>query len=110
VSQSIEAGPVRHVLLARLRADTPAETFAAIIGGYRAMVAQINGLVGFEYGTNNSSENLQRGFTHVMTLTFASVAARDAYLPHPAHQQFAAWASQLGVIEEVLVIDYVPLP
>jgi hypothetical protein len=37
-------------------------------------------------------------------LTFASEAARDAYLPHPKHMEFVAFA--LGWIERALVVDY----
>ena len=39
------------------------------------------------------------GFTHVYLLTFESVAARDAYLPHPEHKKFGDLLGKLGVVE-----------
>jgi Stress responsive A/B Barrel Domain len=104
----METGTVRHILLARLRDGTTADLFQTVIAGLREMAGKIEGIVGFEYGTNTSPEGLNRGLTHVITLTFASAQARDAYLPHPDHRKFADWVGQLGLIEEVLVIDYIP--
>ena len=48
--------------------------------------------------------------THVITLTFINAAARDAYLPHPAHIQFGEFLGKLGILEALLVIDYIPQP
>jgi hypothetical protein len=104
----METGTVRHILMARLRDGTTADLFQTVIAGFREMAGKIEGIVGFEYGTNNSPEGLNRGLTHVITLTFARAQARDAYLSHPEHRKFADWAGQLGLIEEVLVFDYSP--
>ena len=104
----MENGPVRHVLVGRLRTDTTDEEFRAFIQAFREMTHKIDGILSFEYGANNSTEGLNRGMTHVILLTFASVEARDAYLPHPAHRQFVEWFSQRHTIEELLVIDYIP--
>jgi hypothetical protein len=41
-------------------------------------------------------------------VTLTDAAARDAYLPHPAH---VAFTQQLQpILERVLVVDYVPQP
>ena len=100
------AGAVRHILLARLREGAGADLFQAVAAGAREMAGQVEGVVGFEYGMNNSSEGLNRGLTHVITLTFANAQARDAYLEHPAHRRFADWVGQLELVEEMLVFDY----
>ena len=39
----------------------------------------------FEGGKNISTGGLNKGFTHCFILTFESEAAKDIYLPHPAH-------------------------
>ena len=57
--------------------------------------------------TPNSPEGKNLGFTHVYLLTFESVAARDAYLPHPEHKKFGELLGKLGVVEDVFVVDYV---
>jgi hypothetical protein len=105
----MEAGLVRHILMVRLREGTPAELFLTVVAAFREMAGKIEGIIGFEYGTNNSAEGQNRGLTHVFTLTFANVQARDDYLPHPEHRKFADWAGQLDLIEEILVFDYTPL-
>ena len=48
--------------------------------------------------------------THVIILTFINAAARDAYLPHPAHIQFGEFLGRLGILEALLVVDYIPQP
>ena len=105
----METGLVKHVLMARLREGASAELFLTFIAAFRELAGKIEGIVGFEYGLNNSPEGRNRGLTHVVTLTFASAAARDAYLPHTLHQQFADWVGQLDLIEELLVFDYTPV-
>ena len=104
----MENNTVRHVLICRTKAGTPDEQFKAFITAFRDLSKKIDGIIGFEYGANNSPENLDRGMTHVIMLTFANVQARDAYLPHPEHRKFAQWFTQLGIVEELLVIDYSP--
>lgn len=99
---------VRHVLVARFREDTPNEQIQAFFDKFRELSRKIEGIVSFEYGENNSREGLDRGLTHVIIVTFASVQARDGYLPHPEHRKFIAWFSPLNILEELLVVDYIP--
>ena len=99
---------VRHVLIARIRAGTTEAHMQSFTTAFRELASKIEGIVSFEYGENNSPEGLNRGMTHVITLTFANAQARDAYLPHPEHRAFAHWVTQLGIIDELLVIDYIP--
>jgi hypothetical protein len=94
---SIEPGLVRHILMFRLREGT-AELFLSVVAAFREMARKVEGVIGFEYGTNNSAEGQNRGLTHVVTLTFASVEARDAYLPHPEHRKFADWVGQMNIV------------
>jgi hypothetical protein len=65
---------------------------------------QIKEIKSLEWGTNNSPENLNQGFTHMFFLTFKSEADRAIYLPHPAHKAFGG---VLGPhLDKVLVLDY----
>ena len=100
-------GIVRHILLARYKDNTSDETLQSFFNAFREMTRKIEGVVGFEYGANNSSEGMNRGLTHVMMVNFDSVQARDAYLPHPEHQKFVAWLTQADILEELLVVDYI---
>jgi len=104
----MENGIVRHVLLGRFRAGTTDELIQTFITAFREMVSKIEGIVAFECGANNSREGMNRNLTHVFIVTFANVQARDAYLPHPEHRKFIEWFVPLNIVEELLVIDYIP--
>jgi hypothetical protein len=105
----MENSPVRHVLLFRFRKDMNEDKYQAFITAFRGLTTKIDGITAFEHGLNNSPEGLTRGFTHVVQLTFASPQARDAYLPHPEHKRFGDVLGQMGIVDELLVIDYTPL-
>ncbi len=53
---------------------------------------------------------MNQGFTHVYVMTFESSAARDAYLPHPAHKAFGDLVGRLGIWAGGFVVDYTPTP
>ena len=104
----MENNPVRHLLLIRFRPGMTDERFQAFIRTFRELSHNIDGIVSFEFGVNNSSEGLNHGMTHVANLTFAGVQARDEYLQHPEHRKFVEWVNQLNIVEEMIVLDYVP--
>lgn len=97
---------VRHVLLMRFHEGTSAAEITTLVDEFRELAANIPGITGFEHGPNNSPEGLNRGFTYVFILTFENAAARDAYLPHPLHRAFAE--QQLGIMSDIVVVDYSP--
>ena len=97
-------GSQRHVVTFRYGPDVPPERIADITRRFGALQDSIPGITGFEHGVNNSPEGLSKDITHVYLLTFADAAARDAYLPHPAHQRFVELLD--GAVADVFVIDY----
>ncbi len=99
---------VRHVVIWRFRDETMEEQIGQFTDAFRALTTTIPGIIGFEHGANNSPENLNRAFTHVYLLTFESVQARDAYLPHPEHKRFGETIRAMRIVAEVFVMDYVP--
>lgn len=78
----------RHVVLFKFKDETTAETVAEIEKAFAALCAELPVVKGFEWGRNESPENLNLGFTHCFIVSFADAAGRDVYLPHPAHQAF----------------------
>lgn len=95
---------VRHVVLFKFKDGTTPEQIKAVENGFRQLPGKISEIKDFEWGTNVSPENKAEGFTHCFMVTFADEKGRDAYLPHPAHKEFA---QSLGsVLDKVLVIDY----
>lgn len=77
---------LHHVVLLRFRSDLPEGAVASVFEALRALPEVIAGLREFQGGAYHSSEGLAQGFTHGFTMLFESETARDAYLPHPAHQ------------------------
>ena len=68
------------------------------------MPSKISEIVDFEWGTNNSPEDLDKGFTHSFFVSFKNEKGREIYIPHPDHQAFVKLAGPF--IEDVLVLDY----
>lgn len=98
-------GQLRHVVLLKFKDDTTAEQVKAIEEGFLALPKKIAEVNGLEWGTNCSPEPFSQGFSHCFQVTFKDAAARDAYLPHPAHQEFVKVLKPH--LDKVLVIDYV---
>ena len=99
---------VRHIVIFKFKIGTPGDQIQQVTNAFRALQHQIPGIHSFEDGINNSPEGKNLGFTHIFTLTFEDVQARDTYLPHPQHQQFGALLQRLDILADVFVIDYVP--
>jgi hypothetical protein len=106
----VPAGAVRHVVVFRYKPDASPEKIRQVTESITALKEKIPGILSVEHGVNNSPENLNQGFTHVFQLTFTNAAARDTYLPHPAHKAFGTLLGSLGILDAVFVVDYTPVP
>lgn len=107
VSPSMEK-PVkllRHVVMFKFKAEARAADVEAINQAFNALADSIPVIQDFEWGINDSPEDLHQGFTHCYLLTFASEEDRDSvYAPHPQHQAFVA--SLQPHLEKAFVVDY----
>lgn len=70
----------------------------------QSMVGKIPGLLDMIHGSYDSDEGLNDGFTHGFIMTFESPEARDAYLPHPIHEQVKDVV--VPCLERVIVFDF----
>jgi hypothetical protein len=95
---------LRHVVLFGWKAGADSAAIAKVVEGFKALPQQINVIKQFEWGVNNSPENLNQGLTHCFFVTFTSEQDRDAYLVHPAHKAFAVLLQP--VLDKVTVVDY----
>ncbi len=98
------ASQLRHVVLFKFKDTATPADIKRVEEAFRALPKQIPEIKGFEFGTNNSPENLAQGFTHCFFLTFDNEAGRAVYLPHPAHKAFGEMLRPF--LDKVLVIDY----
>ncbi len=95
---------LRHVVIFKFKETATAEDIKKVEDAFAALPAKISAIRNFEWGVNNSPENLNKGYTHCFLLTFNSEDDRKVYLPHPEHQNFG---KEIGdFIQDVLVIDY----
>lgn len=101
-----EAQPrlLRHVVLFKFKADATPEQIKGVEQGFAALPQKIDAVHDLEWGTNNSPEGLDRGYTHCFLVTFRTEADRKTYLDHPAHKQFVEVL--LPILDEPHVIDY----
>ncbi len=95
---------LRHVVLFKFKDSASAADVKKVEDAFSALPAQIKEIKSYEWGTNNSPENLAQGFTHCFFVTFKSEADRAIYLPHPAHKAFVKVLEPN--LDKVLVIDY----
>ena len=95
---------LRHVVMFQFKDGTPEITIGEIEAAFAALPGRIEQIRDFEWGTDVSAEGKAGGFSHCFLVTFGSVADRDVYLPHPAHQKFVSLVRPN--VEKSLVLDY----
>ena len=97
---------VRHIVIFAYKAGAAADKIQQATDALAALTRTIPGIRSFEHGVNNSPEGKNLGFTHVYQFTFQDAAARDSYLVHPEHKQFQRLLDDLGILDNVFVVDY----
>jgi hypothetical protein len=95
---------LRHAVFFKFKDDATPEAITKVEQAFTALPSKIDSIKGFEWGTNNSPENHDAGFTHAFMVTFNSEAGRAAYLPHPDHQAFIEVL--MPVLDKVRVLDF----
>ncbi len=99
-----KSGKLRHVVAFKFKEGTAPEEIQKVENAFRDLKKKIPQIAALEWGTNNSPEKHDKGFTHCFVLTFKSEKDRDVYLPHPDHKKFGG---MLGpILADVFVIDY----
>ena len=97
---------LRHVVMFGWKNGTNAADINKVIDAFTQLPSKITLIQSFEWGTNNSPENLNQGLTHCFFITFNSEQDRDDYLVHPAHKAFVV-LDKPG-LEKITVLDYQP--
>ncbi len=104
-ARSAARGSVVHVVSFKFKADAGVAKIKEVEQAFAALKQKIPQIVSYEWGTNISPENLNKGFTHAFVLTFKNAVDRDAYLVHPAHKEFGKLVGP--VLDDVFVVDFV---
>jgi len=95
---------LRHVVMFGWKPGTDAAAIEKVVTAFGDLEHKIKLIKAYEWGINNSPENLNNGLTHCFTLTFKSEADRDEYLIHPDHKAFVAVLNPAPY--KVTVVDY----
>lgn len=104
-TQQEQPGKVlRHVVLFKFTDVSTPEEVMKVEEAFVSLKGKISLIKDFEWGKNNSPENLNQGLTHCFLATFHSEKDRDDYLVHPDHQAFVEVLKPH--LDKVTVIDY----
>jgi len=95
---------LRHVVLFKFKDSSGPSDVKKVEDAFAGLSKKIALIKQFEWGINNSPENLNQGLTHCFFVTFKSEKDRDAYLIHPEHQAFVEILKPH--LDKVTVIDY----
>jgi hypothetical protein len=94
-----------HIVLLKLKEGITESQLETMYQNISELKNKISGILSITYGTNNSPENLNQGFTHGFVVRFKDAEARNNYLPHPDHQRVAK-EHIIPITEDVVVFDY----
>jgi len=95
---------LRHMVLYKFKDGLPQAQIDEVVAAFSALPQKIDTIVGFERGTNTSSEGKSQGLTHAFVVTFRDQQGLDAYLKHPAHLDYVKVVQDKR--EKVVVFDY----
>jgi Stress responsive A/B Barrel Domain len=95
---------LRHVVMFGWKSGADSASINRIVMAFKALPEKIKTIKRFEWGVNNSPENLNQGLTYCFLVTFASEKDRNDYLVNPDHKAFTQLLP--GIMEKVTVFDY----
>ena len=104
VSAQQEKKELRHVVMFGWKSGIDSAAINRIVIAFKALPGKIKTIKRFEWGVNNSPENLNEGLTYCFLVTFASEKDRNDYLVNPDHKAFTQLLP--GIMEKVVVVDY----
>ncbi|MBG29067.1 MAG: stress responsive alpha-beta barrel domain protein [Opitutae bacterium] len=104
IKKKVKAKKIQHVVCFKFKDDASREQIKEVENAFAALKKKIPEIDKLEWGTNNSPEGLNKGFTHCFIVTFPNEKAREVYLPHPDHKAFVAILKP--ILDDVFVIDF----
>ena len=99
-----EKKELRHVVMFGWKAGADSAAINRVVMAFKALPGKIKTIKRFEWGVNNSPENLNQGLTYCFLVTFASEKDRNDYIVNPDHKAFTQLLP--AIMEKVTVVDY----
>ncbi|WP_236621940.1 Dabb family protein [Novipirellula maiorica] len=103
-AKSDDETELKHAVFFKFKDDASEEDVAKVEQAFAELPNKIDSITDFEWGTNNSPEKHDDGFTHCFMVTFADEAGRETYLPHPDHEAFVELLKP--VLDKARVLDF----
>jgi hypothetical protein len=95
---------LKHAVFVKFKDGTAAEDVRSIEASLAGLPEKIDAIKAFEWGTNNSPETHDEGFTHCFMFTFASDEGLKVYADDPQHRAVAD--ELLSKVEKIRVLDF----
>lgn len=95
---------IQHMVLLKIKPEVTPEQIRNLFNLQAELQHLIPGITYFAAGPYSSPEGLNQGYTHGFLMTFESVEARDAFVPHPEHERVKAAIFEL--IESAIAFDF----
>jgi hypothetical protein len=95
---------LKHIVLYKFKDNQTPQQIQEVVDAFAALPSKIDTVVSLKYGTNVSEENKSEGLTHCFLVTFRDEKGRDAYIKHPAHQDYVNIVKDRR--EKVVVFDF----
>jgi hypothetical protein len=99
-----ETTAFRHFVSFQFKDGTSEAKKTEIVDAFMALKSKIDAISDLEWGGTENIEPLNDGFTHSFLVSFKDKAGLEAYLPHPAHEEFVRLLKPH--LERVYVFDY----
>ncbi len=95
---------LRHIVLLKFKESSSKEDIKKLEEAFSALPDKIPEIEDYEWGMNNSSIGLDKGFTHCFFVSFKSEEDLSVYLPHPDHQAVSEVLEPYA--EDMIILDY----
>jgi hypothetical protein len=95
---------IQHMVLLKFKQQVSPEKITELFNQLAELQQFIPGITYYAGGPYSSPEGLNQGYTHGFLMTFESVAARDAYLPHPEHARVKA--ALIACVDGAIAFDF----
>ncbi|MFZ4168478.1 Dabb family protein [Enterobacter ludwigii] len=99
---------IRHILFITFIDDASLDQINAVRTAFLQIPDRIEGVTNVEWGTNDSPEEKNAGFTHCVLMTFEDETARQRYLPHSSHDDLKTIFRP--ILRDIIVLDYTLAP
>lgn len=80
---------IKHIVLLKFQKSLSADTVNNLMSKLSDLKNQLDGIEAFSWGSYNSPEGLNQGFTHGFEMIFSNESARNEYLNNSKHLEIA---------------------